>query len=134
MTLTSNAIYSKCLLWSIIGGAFVAVVFWFIANIGGFFNGHGYAFLSGLLYASMVGEYLGAGLVGWRIVDKYFNHHMKKYMKKYIQIAIISMLIGIALVYTPVTLVSSIVLLWFFVAPVCVLIAYNKAIPLKKRK
>jgi len=74
MKLTNQAIFWKCWLWSVITGGVVATLFWMVCNVGNFFRGDegGTIFVTILLILSIVGSYAGAGVVGWRIAEKYY--------------------------------------------------------------
>ena len=125
MHLTTKDIFWKCWLWSIIGGIIVALLFWIISGIGNVFRGAngGTIFIDLLLGLSIVGSYLGAGVVGWRIADKYYHSGVAIFKKRYTQYSLVSFIVLIAVVYSP---ASFLALLWSFLAPYCVVRALGK--------
>ena len=58
----------------------VVLVFWLISDIAGLFHGmnEGGVFINVLIVFSIVGSYAGAGIVGWRIADKYHHKSMRR--------------------------------------------------------
>ena len=125
MKLTNKEIFWKCWLWSIIGGIVVAVLFWMISGIGNLFHGTygGTIFIDLLLGLSIVGAYGGAGLVGWRIADKYYHDVVKQFLKRYLWYSAGSFVVLVGVVYSP---ASFLAILWSLLAPFCVIWALNK--------
>ncbi len=125
MKLTNRAIFWKCWLWSVISGVVVASLFWMICNIGNFFRGSegGTIFITILLILSIVGSYIGAGVVGWRITDKYYHSTVKPFLKRYTWYSIGSFILLVAVVYSPAAFLA---LLWSLLAPLCVVLAINR--------
>jgi hypothetical protein len=125
MPLTRKNIFWKCWIWSIACGILFAIIFWLISDAGGLLHLYygGGVFLYLLFGFSIVGSYIGAGTVGWRIADKYYHHSVKRFMKQYGLYSMVSLVILVAIVYSP---VPFLVLLWSILAPFCVLAALPK--------
>lgn len=125
MKLTNQTIFWKCWLWSVITGGVVATLFWTICNIGGFFRGDegGTIFVTILLILSIVGSYAGAGVVGWRITEKYYTRTVDRFVKRYTLYSLGSFVLLVGIVYSPVSILA---LLWSLLAPLCVIIAINR--------
>lgn len=90
-------------------------------------SGDGY-FFSILITFGVIGSYCGAGLVGWRIVDKYFHPSVKAFLRRYLQLSAITFILLIIITYTPFSIIAGI--FWSLVAPYCVI----KALPEKPIK
>ena len=125
MKLTNQTIFWKCWLWSVITGGVVASLFWMICNIGNFFRGDagGTIFVTILLILSIVGSYAGAGVVGWRIAEKYYPRTVDRFVRRYTLYSLISFVLLVGIVYSPVSILA---LLWSLLAPLCVIIAINR--------
>ena len=124
MHLTNKDIFWKCWLWSLIGGVVIATLFWIISGIGSLFHGPngGTIFIDLLLSFSLLGSYVGAAFVGWRIVDKYHHSDVKVFLKRYGLYGIISFAVLMVVIYSP---LSFLAVLWSAIAPLCVIIALN---------
>ncbi|HSX08461.1 MAG TPA: hypothetical protein VLG11_06235 [Candidatus Saccharimonadales bacterium] len=120
MTLTKKDIFWKSWFWSIICGILVALIFWLISDIGSLFHGAngGGVFINLLIVFSIVGSYIGAGVVGWRIADKYHHARVRQIVRRYALYAFLSFVLLVGIVYSPVSLLA---ILWSFLAPLCVL-------------
>lgn len=127
MILTSKAIFLKSWLWSLIGAAVVVAVFWIITDfIHVFQNLHSLTeFTNILLCLSIVGNIAGAGLVLWRVAEKYYASSLKKTIKRYIFLSFCSLLVAVAIILTS-TPLAILVIAWNLVAPLCVI----KALPI----
>jgi hypothetical protein len=125
--LTSKAIFLKSWLWSLIGAAVVVAVFWIITDfIHVFQNLHSLTeFTNILLCLSIVGNIAGAGLVLWRVAEKYYASSLKKTIKRYIFLSFCSLLVAVAIILTS-TPLAILVIAWNLVAPLCVI----KALPI----
>lgn len=115
---TKSDIFWKCWLWSAIFGAIVAGLYAFISDIGPRWMSAGDLFFDLLIIFGIFGAYFGAGLVGWRIADKYYHAHEKKFIGRYIKLSILTFALLVAITYSPLSFLG---LLWSFVAPFCVL-------------
>ncbi len=126
MHLSNKDIFWKCWLWSVIGGIAVALLFWMASSIGNLFRGTegGTIFIDLLLGLSIVGSYFGAGVVGWRIADKYYHAGVPLFLKRYAWYSCLSFVLLIGVVYSPASFLS---LLWSFLAPLCIIGALSKA-------
>jgi len=125
MKLTNQAIFWKCWLWSVITGGVVATLFWMVCNVGNFFRGDegGTIFVTILLILSIVGSYAGAGVVGWRIAEKYYARTVDRFVRRYTLYSFFSFVLLVGIVYSPVSVLA---LLWSLLAPLCVIIAINR--------
>ena len=126
MHLSNNDIFWKCWLWSIVGGILVALLFWMIVSVGNLFRGAegGTIFIDLLLGLSIVGSYFGAGVVGWRIADKYYHGSVPIFLRRYVWYGSLSFVVLVGVIYSP---ASFLALLWSFLAPLCVISALSKA-------
>lgn len=123
---TNKDIFLKCWLWSVISGVTIAILFWLISDVGGFFhdvNG-GTIFTDLLIGFSVVGSYLGAGYVGWRIADIYYTNIVKQFLTRYKHYCLYSFIALVAIIYSPLSILA---LFWSVLAPYCVLIALSKS-------
>jgi hypothetical protein len=75
-------------------------------------------FVDMLILFSIAGSYFGAGYVGWRIAEKYYNDHEKYFVKRYLRYSVVSFLLLVAITYSPLSFLG---LLWSLAAPLCVL-------------
>ena len=123
---TNKDIFWKCWLWSAICGAVVAVLFWFISDIGSLFHGKygGTVFIDLLLGLSVLGSYFGAGFVGWRIVDRYYPSTVKAFLKSYKRYSLFSFILLVAIIYSPLSILA---IFWSVLAPYCVIVSLSKA-------
>lgn len=120
MHLTKSDIFWKCWWWSLIFGAIVGLFFYAVT---GLFNWDypGTTFIDLLISLSIIGCYVGAGYVGWRISIKYY-HVSQKFIKRYRQYSIITFILLIAVVYSPLSFLG---VLWSFIPPFGVLQTLN---------
>lgn len=130
MVPNSKTIFLKAWMWSIIVALVFGVVFWIIGNFGHLFQNasSGLQFFEVGLYISIAGGYLGAGLIGWRISEKYYFTKATRFVKRYTIISILSFAISFFLFNTPLAI------LWSLVAPLCVVIVLSKEKPDAKSK
>jgi hypothetical protein len=126
---SDKSIFLKCWLWSVIVGCLIPAVFWIFVDVANLFHNDGSTFLAVLLFLSIVGEYLGAGLVGWRLVEKYLISSEKKFLKSYFRLSLITFVVAIIIVYSP---LSPLGLLWSLVPPLCVMKILSKINPQPK--
>lgn len=119
MYISKQEIFKKTWLWSVICGIVVATVSWLIMDISIFHWIYKLAnFVDILILLSIAGSYFGAGYVGWRIAEKYYNDREKYFVKRYLRYSIASFMLLIAITYSPLSFLG---LLWSLVAPLCVL-------------
>jgi hypothetical protein len=85
MKLSRQSIFFKTWLWSIVGSAVVVAVFWMVTdfihvlqNLNSLTE-----YTNVLLGFSVLGNVLGAGLVLWRVVDKYYHRQLTKSLVRY---------------------------------------------------
>jgi hypothetical protein len=125
MYMTRKEIFLKCWFWSVITGVLVATIFWIVTDVGGFFHyAYGGAiFIDLLVGLSVVGSYVGAGYIGWRIVDKHYHKSVKYFIKRYEKYSLLSFIILIAVIYSPLSILG---FLWSVLAPYCVIAALSK--------
>lgn len=119
---TKSDIFWKCWLWSAIFGSLIAGVYAFISGIGPRWLSAGDLFFDLLIILGIAGAYFGAGLVGWRIADKYYHAREKQFIKRYIQYSLLTFLLLVAITYSPLSILG---LLWSVVAPFCVIKALD---------
>lgn len=120
MHLTKSEIFKKSWIWSIICGLSVGSFFWFITSLGNWFSilvRDTVAFFDVFIVLSIAGCYFGAGYVGWRIADKYYHDKERRFIKRYVKYSILSFLLLVAIVYSPLAFLG---LLWSLAAPYCV--------------
>lgn len=115
---TKSDIFWKCWLWSAIFGIISAGVFYILSDISRSVINVGDYFFDFLIIFGIIGAYFGAGLVGWRIADKYFHAYEKLFVKRYVRFSILTFILLVAIAYSPLSILG---LLWSFVAPFCVL-------------
>lgn len=114
---TKSDIFWKCWLWSAVIGCLAAGLYAIIANIGPHWLS-GDIFFDLVIIFGVLGAYFGAGLVGWRIADKYYHAYERQFIKRYIKYSVLTFVLLVAITYSPLSIVG---LLWSFVAPFCVL-------------
>ncbi len=133
MNFTRKEIFWKCWIWSMAIGILLATVFWIASSIIGFFNQEigAAAFLYLLFGFSIIGSYIGAGFVGWRITDKYHHHFVKQFIKRYEAYSLASLIILAGIILSPMPYLG---LLWSVLAPFCVLAALSKLSSLLPKK
>lgn len=119
---SKSDIFWKCWFWSAIFGSLVAGLYAFISDIGPRWLSAGDLFFDLLIIFGIVGAYFGAGLVGWRIADKYYHAKEKQFRSRYIRYSLITFVALIAITYSPLSILG---LLWSFVAPFCVVKALD---------
>ena len=100
----------------------MAGLYAFISDIGPRWLSAGDLFFDLLIIFGIVGAYFGAGLVGWRIADKYYHAKEKQFRSRYIRYSLITFVALIAITYSPLSILG---LLWSFVAPFCVVKALD---------
>lgn len=124
---TRHEIFWKCWIWSMIGGILFATLFWIFSGIGNSFhlNFGGSIFLYLLFGISVVGSYFGAGLVGWRLTDRYYHQSVRYFIKHYEWYSMLSLVILAAVIYSPIPFLA---FLWCVLAPFCVLISLPKTL------
>lgn len=125
MHLTQKEIFWKCWLWSIISGAIVAGLFWWLTDLLGLFRGTfgGRVFLDLMLTLCIFVSDFGAGFVGWRIVDKYYHNQTRRFVRQYTIYCLVGFALLMATIFSPLSILA---LLWSFVAPLCVILAFRK--------
>jgi uncharacterized membrane protein len=131
MHLTKYEIFKKCWLWSVVCGIAVGSLFWFITSFGNWFYrvfGDKVAFFDVFVVLAIVGCYFGAGYIGWRIADKYYHNKADRFRKRYIQYSVLSFLLLVVIVYSPLSFLG---ILWSLVAPYCAVqaLAFVKILP-----
>lgn len=94
----------------------------FISSIGPRWLSPGDLFFDLLITLGVIGAYFGAGLVGWRVADKYFHAREKQFIRQYIRYSIATFILLIIIAYSPLSFLG---LLWSFVAPFCVIKALD---------
>lgn len=109
-----------------ITGCIVAVIFWIISDYINIFHEQygGTIFIDMLAGLSILGSYLGAGYVGWRVVDKYYHAAAKHFIRKYKKYSLFSFLLLVIVIYSPLSILA---FLWSILAPYCVVMALNNA-------
>lgn len=122
---TKSDIFWKCWLWSAIFGSVIAGLYAFISGIGPHWLSAGGLFFDLLIIFGIMGAYFGAGLVGWRIADKYFHTYEKQFIRRYAKYSLITFVLLVGITYSPVSILG---LLWSFVAPFGVLWALGPKI------
>ncbi len=102
MNFNRRTLFFKSWLWSLIGGAALSALFWFITGIIHVFQVFNSLsdFTIIVIGISLVGNCLGAGIVIWRISEKYRPAAHKKTMRKYWQLCAGSMIVGLVLIIT----------------------------------
>lgn len=133
MPFSQQQLFIKCLLWALVGSALFVAVFLIFTTITNQFHGPDGAskFVDGMLFSSILGNLSGAGLVGWRIVDKYRQNHIKYWARRYISLSVVSIIGAIGLLYTPVT---GLLAFWCIVASLLVQLALSQKKILPGRK
>lgn len=126
---TKSDIFWKCWLWAAIFGSIVAGFYAFVSGIGPRWLSAGGLFFDLLIIFGIAGAYFGAGLVGWRIADKYFHAYEKVFIRRYIRYGLITFVALVGITYSPVSFLG---LLWSFVPPLGVLWALGDKV--KKSK
>jgi hypothetical protein len=115
---TKSDIFWKCWLWAAIFGCVAAGLYMIVSSIGPRWLSAGGLFFDLLIIIGILGSYFGAGLVGWRIADKYYHRYEKTFIKRYVQFSLLTFAVLVAITYSPLSILG---LLWSFVAPFCVL-------------
>ena len=98
----------------------VATIFYAITNISWLFHWSygGTAFVNLLVVVCVCSSYFGAGYIGWRIADKHYHDHEKRFIRRYIQYSLLTFVVLVVVTYSPLSILG---LLWSFVAPYGVL-------------
>jgi hypothetical protein len=119
-------IFIKCWIWSIVSSMLTAAAFWLLTSFGNIFRWEygGTVFMDLLVGLSVVGGYVGAGYIGWSLVDKYYPGNAKFFLREYRKYSIYSFLGFIAITFTPLSILG---LLWSIMAPACVLMVLAKS-------
>ncbi|MGH7195341.1 MAG: hypothetical protein ACREGA_01020 [Candidatus Saccharimonadales bacterium] len=119
-------LFLKSLWWSIIGAVIIAALFWLVSDIFGLFKGASgiFAFADGLIYASVIGNLLGTGLIAWRISDKYYPDKMPRLLRRYTGLSVLNISVVTGLLFTPLALITSI---WTVVPPLYLLLIFARA-------
>lgn len=120
---TKSDIFWKCWLWAAIIGSLVAGLYAFISSVGPRWISGGDRFFDLLILLGIVGAYFGAGLVGWRIADKYYHAREKQFIKRYIRYSVLTFAVLVGVTYSP---LSALGLLWSLVPPFSVILALNR--------
>ncbi|MGD0283983.1 MAG: hypothetical protein ABSB12_00060 [Candidatus Saccharimonadales bacterium] len=109
-----------------ISGILFATLFWVFSGIGNSFHLDigGSIFLYLLFGISVVGTYFGAGIVGWRLTDRYYHPSVKYFIKRYELYSALSLAILAVVIYSPIPFLA---FLWCILAPFCVLMALPKS-------
>lgn len=125
MPYSQKELFLKLWLWSIIVGVAFVLVYWIMSGLVPFLQspGNPYGFVDGVLYASVIGNALGAGLVGWRLVDKYKTAYVAHFKKRFGILTVLSFVLAFILVNTPLTFIM---VLWTMAAPATVLMTFHK--------
>lgn len=126
---TKSDIFWKCWLWSAIFGSILAGLYAVVSDIGPHWLSPGGLFFDLLIIFGIAGAYFGAGLVGWRIADKYFHAYEQQFIKRYIRYSVLTFVLLVGITYSPVSFLG---LLWSFVAPFGVLWALGDKLNKKK--
>lgn len=118
-------VFLKCWLWSAISGIVIAILFLLLTSVGNIFRWEygGTVFMNLLFGLSLVGSYLGAGYVGWCIVDKYYASIARQFLKQYRTYGLLSFLALVGVMFSP---LSILVFLWTILPPACVIFALSK--------
>ena len=123
---TKSDIFWKSWLWAAIFGCVAAGLYAFISNIGPHWLNGG-DFIDLLIILGVFGSYFGAGLVGWRIADKYYHAQEKVFIKRYIRFGVLTFILLVGIAYSPLSILG---LLWSLIPPFCVLQALE---PIRKK-
>lgn len=129
---TTKDVFWKCWLWSIICSAVLVCIFWAICDLFNILHGKlgNTIFVDLLLGLSFIGSYVGAGFVGWRIVDNYYHDAVKRYLSRYKLYSVIGLILLIGIMYSP---FPALALFWSILAPFCVVLAISDAKKPKKK-
>ncbi|HUD81497.1 MAG TPA: hypothetical protein VMR08_02650 [Patescibacteria group bacterium] len=113
MKLSRFELFMKFWLWSVIGSAVVVAGFWMVTDfIHVFQNLNSLSeYTDILLGISVLGNVLGAGLVLWRVVDKYYHPSLNKILRRYglLSVPVIVAAVLILLVNSP---LSYLIIVW----------------------
>ncbi len=125
MPYSQKQLFAKTFWWALVGSALFAGFFLVVIALTNAFHGPGGAdkFTNGLLFSSIFGTLCGAGLVGWRIVDKYQHARLKYWVRRYLTLSFASIVVAIGLLYTPVT---GLLAIWSVIASLLVQLALSK--------
>ena len=101
MKLSRRSIFFKTWLWSIVGSAVVVATFWLITDfIHVLQNLNSLTEYTDILLGfSVLGNVLGAGLVLWRVVDKYFHRQLISCLVRYSLLSIPVILVAVVILY-----------------------------------
>jgi hypothetical protein len=128
MHLSKSDIFWKSWWWSLVCGTAAGIFFYLVTDFNGLFHWSygGSAFIDLLIIVSIAGCYFGAGYIGWRIADKYYQDTEKNYISHYRKYSLLTFLLLVAVAYSPLSFLE---ILWSLVAPFCVLLALSKVRP-----
>ncbi len=120
---TKSDIFWKCWLWAAIFGSVTAGLYAFVSDVGPRWMSGGTRFFDLLILFGILGAYFGAGLVGWRIADKYYHAREKEFIKRYIRYSLLTFALLVGVTYSP---LSALGLLWSLVPPFSVILALSR--------
>lgn len=102
MTPTSRQLFIKSFWWALIVSAlFVGIVLVFVSTKSFFrFYAQGGGLINGILYGSVIGTLVGAGLVGWRVTEKYYHARVKYWTRRYLTLSTLSLALAFVLMET----------------------------------
>ena len=119
-------VFIKSWIWSIVSSMVTAAAFWILTSFGNLFHWEygGTVFMDLLVGLSVIGGYVGAGYVGWSIVDKYYPGNAHYFLKQYRMYSILSFLGFVAIIFSPFSILG---FFWSAMAPACVLVTLTKS-------
>jgi hypothetical protein len=119
-------VFIKCWIWSVISSMVTAATFWLLTSFGSLFQWEygGTVFMDLLVGLSVIGGYVGAGYIGWSLVDKYYPGNAHHFLQQYRTYSILSFLGFVAITFSPFSILG---FLWSAIAPACVLVALAKS-------
>ncbi len=123
MALPRKSIFFKAWIWSLIGSLISVAIFWVGSSLIDFFQGDIVRFTYGLLVASLVGNFLGASLIAWRVADKYYHARLRQSLRRYARFSLLSLVVAIGILFTPISLLASV---WSLASAWCVMLALTQ--------
>ncbi|HUD06108.1 MAG TPA: hypothetical protein VMR18_04320 [Candidatus Saccharimonadales bacterium] len=128
MALKRKTIFLKAWLCSIVGGASLTIFFYLLTDVVHVFQNLNSLsdFTNIFISISVVGNAVGAGVLIWRVADKYYHAHVGQILVSYFFLSLlnVAVAIGILFINTPLTILIA---FWNLLAPLCVIkILYSK--------
>lgn len=101
MKLSRQTIFLKSWLWSVVGSAVIVALFWLVTDFVHVLQNLNSLseYTDVMLGFSVLGNVLGAGLVLWRVVDKYHHRELKASLARYVLFSVPVIIVAIVILF-----------------------------------